>query len=385
VGILLGLKSMGAEISTEKLKSTNAFWKAAADRTPNDSETLITFARVCLLAGDFSGAVQAVRPLAEKNPELQVGLAELLLKSGAITEGEGLLNSVVQWADENRRQNPNELKYWAIQSDALILLKQPDAVRELVRSSLPSDTQSLTLRDQLLIDLYGRASLVMFDALTGFDQEIIPRLRNRDDIVLLDAPPEQLMLLLEDARKTPRTVGGSMERLCLLCLSPHRAAPEAEATITKLRAQGQLGINAISLLGAYTVAFQEYAKAVPFLEQAKIISRGRDPIVLNNLAVAIIRGEPKEKERALEQINQALALVPENSDILTTRGEIYVAMERWEDALKDLTRALELREGNFETHQMLERTFRALKNTEKADQHQKRVQAILDEQASATH
>ncbi|MEI7701027.1 MAG: tetratricopeptide repeat protein [Planctomycetia bacterium] len=384
VEILLGLKSMGAEISAEKLKNTTEYWKAAADRTPNDPETSITFARVCLLTGDFSGAVQAVRSLAEKNPELQVSLAELLLKAGAIPEGEGLLNSVVKWADENRQRNPNELKYWAIQGDALILLKQPDAVRELVKSSLPAETQSLTPKDQVLLDLYGRASLVMFDALTGFDPAIIPRLRNRNDIVLLDAPPDQLLLLLEDARKNPRTVTGSVERLCLLCLSTHRAAPEAEAAITKLRVHGPLGITAISLLGAYSVAVQEYSKAVPFLEQSNIINRGRDPVVLNNLAVAIIRGEPEEKERALGQINQAMALVPENSDILTTRGEIYVAMERWEDALKDLARALELREGNFETHQMLERTYRGLGNAEKADQHQKRAEEILAEQASTS-
>lgn len=383
VEILLGLKSMGAKISAENLKNTNEYWKAAAGRAPDDPESAVTYARVCLLAGDLSGAVQAVRSLAKKNPELHVSLAELLLNSGAIAEGEDLLNSVVKWADENREKNPEEQKYWAIQGDALILLKRPEAVRELVKSSLPSETQKLTPRDQVLLNLYGRASLVMFDALTGFDSAMIPRLRNRDDIVLQDAPPDQLILLLDDARKSPDTVAGSVERLCLLCLSPHRAAPDAEAAITKLRAQGRLGFTALSLLGAYAVALQEYSKAVPILEQSNIISRGRDPVVLNNLAVAIIRGKPEEKERALGQINQAMALVPENSDILTTRGEIYVAMERWEDALKDLTRALELREGNFETHQLLERTCRALGNAEKADQHQKRAQAILAEQAAA--
>ncbi len=384
VEILLALKSMGAEISAEKLKDTNEFWKAAAGRTPDDPESALTFARVCLLAGDFSGAVQAVRSVAEKNPELQVGLAELLLKSGATREGEELLNSVVTWAEENRQQNPDDQKYWALEGDALLLLNRPEALRELVKNSLPAETQKPTPKDQVLLNLYGRASLVMFDALTGFNSAIIPRMRNRDDIVLRDAPPDQLLLLLEDARKSPRTVAASLERLCLLCLSPHRAAPEAEATINKLRSQGSLGFTTLSLLGAYAVALQEYPRAVPFLEQSNVISRGRDPVVLNNLAVAIIRGEPGEKERALGQINQAMALVPENSDILTTRGEIYVAMERWEDALKDLTRALELREGNFETHQMLERACRAMGNAEKADQHQKRAQEILAEQASTS-
>ena len=385
VEILLGLKSMGAEISAEKLKDANEFWKAAAGRTPEDPATVVTYARVCLLAGDVSGAVQAVRSLAKNNPELHVSLAELLLNSGAIAEGEDLLNSVVKWADENRQKNPEEQKYWAIQGDALILLKRPEAVRELVKGNLPPETQKLTPRDQVLLNLYGRASLVMFDTLTGFDSAMIPRLRNRNDIVLQDAPPDQLMLLLEDARKSPNTVAGSLERLCLLCLSTHRAAPDAEAAITKLRAQGRVGFTALSLLGAYAVALQEYPRAVPILEQSNIISRGRDPVVLNNLAVATIRGNPQETERALGQINQALALVPANSDILTTRGEIYVAMERWDDALKDLTRALELREGNFETHQMLERACRAMGNAEKADQHQKRAQEILAQQASTAH
>lgn len=383
--LLLGLKAIGAEISADKLTATAEYWKTAAGREPGELNAAIMLARVYLLAGDASAAVEAIRPLAEKKPEVQLGFAELLLKSGAAAEGEVLLKQIVDRVDKNRQEHPEVPENWMLQSDALILLKRPEAVRDLVKSYVPSQSQNLTVMNQRMLDLNGRACLLMFDAMTGYNSAIIPIMRTRDEIVLQDAPPEQVLELLQDALKSPLTAPASLERLCLLSLSHHRAAREAADTVMKLRTQGQVGLVAMNLLSSFFIALQEYKNAILLLEQSSVISRGRDPMVLNNLAVALIRGEPEEKERALGQVNQALAIVPENSDVLTTRGEIYVAMERWDDALKDLTHALELRDSNFETHLLLERTYRALRDTEKADHHQKRAAEIQTKAAVTPH
>ena len=144
-----------------------------------------------------------------------------------------------------------------------------------------------------------------------------------------------------------------------------------------VRSEGERGVMALKLRSAFAVAIQEYAIAIPMLEQATVVSRNRDPMILNNLAVALIRSTPPNAARALDQINQAIRLVPENSDILTTRGEIMVAMELWKEAQQDLTRALELRSSNFESHQLLDRTYQALGDQTKAEYHRQQALDIL--------
>jgi tetratricopeptide (TPR) repeat protein len=139
---------------------------------------------------------------------------------------------------------------------------------------------------------------------------------------------------------------------------------------------GQSGVVALNLLGMHALYLQSYEKAIVWLEQANVLARARNPMVLNNLAIAIIRGRPNEGDRALQISEQTLALIPENPDALATRGEINVRLARWNDALKDLTQAIQARNENPEIHRLLEETYRAMKDEKMSDVHRRRAEEL---------
>lgn len=81
------------------------------------------------------------------------------------------------------------------------------------------------------------------------------------------------------------------------------------------------------------------------LEQAELafrkgIQRRRDSVLLNNLADVLIR-RGGDLQEALALIDEAILRNPGQPRFLSTRGEIYLELDRFEDARKDLQEALE--------------------------------------------
>jgi uncharacterized protein HemY len=65
--------------------------------------------------------------------------------------------------------------------------------------------------------------------------------------------------------------------------------------------------------------------------------------------------------------NQALELVPNNPEMLSTRGEIFVAMQRWTDARRDLEESIRIRGGRPKVHRLLEQVWTGLNDPEQAE------------------
>jgi predicted Zn-dependent protease len=99
-------------------------------------------------------------------------------------------------------------------------------------------------------------------------------------------------------------------------------------------------------------------------------------MILNNLATAIIRGGGDSNDRALQLANETLALLPDHPDALSTRGEVYVAMERWSDAIADLTQSLQHRAQSVELHRLLEKAYLGINDTQMAAEHGKRAEEL---------
>ncbi len=66
----------------------------------------------------------------------------------------------------------------------------------------------------------------------------------------------------------------------------------------------------------------------------------RMPFVSNNLAWILSTEEPVDYDRALSLIQSALESFPDEPRLLDTRATILMKLERWEEALDDLERAL---------------------------------------------
>lgn len=76
------------------------------------------------------------------------------------------------------------------------------------------------------------------------------------------------------------------------------------------------------------------------LEQLKRFESPVKAAVLNNLAVAISKTEGGNLNHALLLVNEALGVEPTHTYFLETRGQIYVGLSRWEEAIQDLEAAM---------------------------------------------
>jgi predicted Zn-dependent protease len=99
-------------------------------------------------------------------------------------------------------------------------------------------------------------------------------------------------------------------------------------------------------------------------------------MILNNLATAIVRSGARSPEDALTLANQTLMLIPDHPDALATRGEVYVAMKRWNDAIADLTEALKLRKDSLLVHHLLVTAYRELSEPKMQELHLKRIEEL---------
>jgi len=69
--------------------------------------------------------------------------------------------------------------------------------------------------------------------------------------------------------------------------------------------------------------------------------------------------------------------LPHNPDALSTRGEIYLAIRRWNEDVADLTEAMKNRPPNPKIHRLLQQAFSGIPDADMAAEHA-RIAAELE-------
>lgn len=62
------------------------------------------------------------------------------------------------------------------------------------------------------------------------------------------------------------------------------------------------------------------------------MTSGSNPLILNNLAIAEVRSKPSRPWEALKHVQASLEILDENPEILSTRGEVHLALNSLNDA-----------------------------------------------------
>ena len=379
VQLLTNLRSLGAAIEPTQWQSATDHWQQLVQKEPENMDARLLLCQLQFLAGLNAEAVETMRPVAEARPELRVSLARLMLEAGMAADGEKMLMELIQQSDARLSENPGDSLVLIERAESLLLLKRPRDSRMSLAEKVAGLPKNLSSLEEQLLQLYARACLEEFDSITGYSSAALVKVRKAEDIDFGDADGAEMLQLLQEASRSERSLLSAVERLSRLSLSTHPAAPLAEEATKQLRLNGQTGVLALNLLGMHALLMKRYDRAIGWLEQANAISRSRDPMVLNNLALSLVRGRPEEKGRALELSEQALALIPDNPEALGTHGEINVQLERWDAALKDLVRSVQYQKNNPEIHQLLETTYRALRDDKMADVHKRLAEELATE------
>ena len=178
-----------------------------------------------------------------------------------------------------------------------------------------------------------------FDALTGYPGDLSPSAgewKFPAHVGLRSA-----LDLLEMTLQHPRTQAAASRRLYRL----RKTGPQPPKVLDRwlLRTRATLGDPDQVLLIAGTMASEDHAwdEAVYWLDGAVRSTTHPSPAALNNLAVAIVRGQRQTRYlEALTLIDRALENVPEHPDLLVSRAEIHISLKKWSAALADLQNVL---------------------------------------------
>jgi len=104
--------------------------------------------------------------------------------------------------------------------------------------------------------------------------------------------------------------------------------------------------------------------------------------VLNNLAWVLADSpDPKELERALELIDEALKNGRAKPNYRGTRGRILLRLERWKEAVAYLEAALARAPDTSSTHQDLAKAYSRLGLQDLAAEHQSRATGSINEKS----
>lgn len=367
---LVRLHALGAAVPAEQVAAARDFWQGQVDADPAKEVPRVFLGHLLSVTGNDVEAAELLRPIIGSRPELRFMLTRLLISGGKADEASTLLNELLQETRTQLDENPANVAAAEQYAQLLLLGSRASEAREFLQHAsltgggrIPSDAS--------LRRLYCRVCLSVYDSLVPPAAELTPELLssgNQDSAVLLE--------LLDDAIEAQPMNAQAIDRLARLVFSGHAVAAEAYERIQKLRLTGDPGGQILNLLGMHALQAADYTKARTWLELANNQTRGRNPMILNNLAVALLRGEPRDPKRALETVELALNLIPDHPDMLSTRGEVYAAMERWQDAAADLQRALPLRPGSREIHLLLDRVFTALNDPGMALEHRRAAERL---------
>ena len=375
VAVAMGLSSRNLRIKPEVLKPCIDHWQTVVDSAEKEAEPTpfgdaeIVLCQLLILTGQMDQAAEVMRVIAEKDPRRRLSLTRLLLDSGNTSEGESILTEIV--AENYALLDADAENATALFDicNALLQLKRPMEVRRLLEERVADIPEQPTDREKTMQRYYSSACLMEFDQLTGYSVQAFSRIRDRAELEFGPATADELIPLLENAVVGSGLGVGAVIRLSHLSLSPHPAAAAAENVIVGLRLTGAEGLQALRTLGTHALLLREYDMAKVWLEQANTISGFSDAMILNNLAMCLVRSPTPDLEKALELVSSGLSRTPGNGDLLATRGEIYVRQENWDESLRDLVRAVQSRGDNPEIHRLLQETYRALRDDQMSRTH----------------
>lgn len=367
------LQKMGAKISADSVQSAIAHWESEVAGDPTNQNHRILLSQLLFSAGQLERAIEVLSPIVDSRPEMRTVLVQILQQAGRTDGAAAILRTIIEEAKVALESDINDDAAAAAYAEALLLLGQNDDARLFLKERATDSASNSAGKNSTLVSLYGRVCLAEYDRMTGFD----PATFDINGSLQLEIPETAdravLLELLRDALKCSPAIVPAIDRLSLLSFSAHPAAEDAGRLIRELRLEGEFGAEVLNKLGMLAIMLKKYDTARTYLDQANARSRGMNPVILNNLAIAIIRTDTNDADKALALANIALGRLPENPDVLSTRGEIYLALSRWNDAIADLTDSMKNRAPNAELHRLLESAYTGMPDPDMAADHARKA------------
>ncbi len=308
----------GIEVSTTELVThleKAAKWKNV------DSRLVVYYARILEEMGDVIKAIALTKQAAANRPELNLDLARLYYRQGYQAE----TRSVAMTVEEIFLKKLN-----------LTTEKESDrlAVAEARRMTDRLDLAAAILEEALKRKFSGPA--------TRRELSEIYRLIYLKSVFKTEAGPYQVDLsqLEKVAHTDPTNPNVSNEIAKLL---PLKIAPTMKLmdTLRKQIDEGILTASTYALMAETYYESGNMARAIKNWESA--LDKEPDNVtVLNNLALVLAKESENNVDRSIDLLSRAVALAPNNAEVLDSLGDVLMIAKRPKDAINKFELAIRI-------------------------------------------
>lgn len=342
---------------------------------PLSLEVKMNLANFHLQAGHLRQAIPYLERAAVINPVLNLKLAKFYGAAGKKNSAEKALERADVYLQDQLDREPTNQKTRLLLAKTMAMRgRLPDAISLLKEGQILSPTAAY---GKMIAELH----VLMYDQLAA------------------QSPPNYLAMLghLRDALRLNPGMSGAIRRLVNFgerttatgdestaaannsganggTKSPEsedgksEAAAHAEEMLRMMLVRGENMAAAHMALGLKDYRDGDFETARVHFEAAYELEPTSVRIA-NNLAwILAHQGQPQLK-RALAVINTVIERYPNEARFRDTRGEVYLAMGRWEEAKKDLEVALPRLKNDPRIHQSLAKAYAKLGIEELAQQH----------------
>ena len=294
-----------------------------------DSNASGRAATIELLKGNWSAAaagLQRLRQMQPLQPAQQMALVFALRQDNRKDEADREADTAI--ARIAAQPSPDTVR------QALLLQIATGTIKWPKQLTLPPESPEFQLGSALL-------SQFRFDQLTRYPGDLSPEIATWH--LPTNLQPAEALQLLEIPLRNPNTQAAVARRLYRLRRTSGKYQPTVDNWLQQTRATlGDSG-KIMLIVGTMAVLDEAWDEAIYWLDTANRTLPAPSPVALNNLAIAIVRAPRKERfPEALKLITSALSLIPDNPDLLASRGEIQMSLNNWNAAYQDLQQALRL-------------------------------------------
>jgi tetratricopeptide (TPR) repeat protein len=364
---------LAEELSPAKLNEVRHHLQSALADPDDEVWIRTSLAKVCIQQKDYLTALDQLSRVVSQQPELNVLISEVYEKQGNSSGRMTALRQASEFFQRRLTEDPENTDTRTILAMIYYKMGDLEAGLQIVEQGLNSRDSDLSLRVTM-----SKLLIAQFDEVTRH------RAADSGGVVT------QLSLLQKAIEMDPNNPLVLM-RLKVLMDDPDKEARNgAKGILNQMLAAGQSTGTVHFILGTQAIAEDDKDAAKFHFQQSYQNLRSLDnnpevPSLLNNLAWMLVQ-QDDNLDQALELVNQGIGLLEANDSrhpfIRETRGQIYMRLEKWPEAVTDLEFAMKSlnREGQLSAHKALSVAYQHLGRPEVSAEHDKLADQLTDEE-----
>ncbi len=329
--------------------------RIAIKHRPEDLQYSVLLAEILVQGGRSAEALLHLETLVQEHREHYVTMSDIAFVAGMTEASRDYASKAILFLADRLERTPSDVPLRCI----LARMQQRQGDYSLAALTL---SQGMDRADddekKLLTEILLVVTMAEYDSIaySGYDPDIVAR-----QIALLE-----LMLKIKqgDLKVDARVchfIGSHKD-------DGHRFEDELQRALTKSDSAQFLHL----ILGTYYAESRQMEKAYSHLETASKTGV-HSAVLLNNLAWVMIATRPDEMDQALRMANVAIEMSPDDPGFLSTRGEIYFRMEKWDEARRDIEMSINRLPANNELREKLAIAYEHLGEPDLAAKHRELI------------